>query len=85
MNRDLKASEYSTPVLGLIFLKFADNKYRQHEDAILELGPMDVAQQNYFQAHGAAEAVDARNEAQHALWTTAAVGASGPRDAPPRA
>ena len=34
-NSDLKASEYSTPVLGLIFLKFADNKYRQHEDAIL--------------------------------------------------
>jgi type I restriction enzyme M protein len=34
-NSDLKASEYSTPVLGLIFLKFADNKYRQHEDTIL--------------------------------------------------
>ena len=34
-NSDLKASEYSTPVLGLIFLKFADNKSRQHEDAIL--------------------------------------------------
>ena len=26
-NSDVKASEYSTPVLGLIFLKFADNKY----------------------------------------------------------
>lgn len=35
-NSDLKASEYSTPVLGLIFLKFADNKYRQHEEAILQ-------------------------------------------------
>jgi type I restriction enzyme M protein len=35
-NSDLKASEYSTPVLGLIFLKFADNKYRQHEDAIVQ-------------------------------------------------
>ena len=33
-NTDLKASEYSTPVLGLIFLKFVDNKYRQHEAAI---------------------------------------------------
>ncbi len=33
-NSDLKASEYSTPVLGLIFLKFVDNKYRQHEAAI---------------------------------------------------
>jgi type I restriction-modification system DNA methylase subunit len=30
-NSDLISSEYSTPVLGLIFLKFADNKYRQHE------------------------------------------------------
>lgn len=34
-NSDLKASEYSTPVLGLIFLKFADNNYRHHETAIL--------------------------------------------------
>ncbi len=33
-NSDLKASEYSTPVLGLIFLKFADNKYSQHEAQI---------------------------------------------------
>ncbi len=35
-NSDLKASEYGTPVLGLIFLKFADINYRRHEDAILE-------------------------------------------------
>lgn len=34
-NSDLKSSEYSTPVLGLIFLKFADNKYRQYEAEIL--------------------------------------------------
>lgn len=34
-NSDLKASEYSTPVLGLIFLKFADNKYRQYEAEII--------------------------------------------------
>lgn len=34
-NSDLKASEYSTPVLGLIFLKFADNNYRRHEADIL--------------------------------------------------
>ncbi|MBX7056045.1 MAG: type I restriction-modification system subunit M N-terminal domain-containing protein [Pyrinomonadaceae bacterium] len=33
-NSDLKASEYSTPVLGLIFLKFADNIYTKHEAAI---------------------------------------------------
>ena len=35
-NSDLKATEYSTPVLGLIFLKFADNKYRQSEKAIMK-------------------------------------------------
>lgn len=34
-NSDLKASEYGTPVLGLIFLKFADINYRRHEEAIL--------------------------------------------------
>lgn len=31
---DLKPSEYATPVLGIIFLKFADNKYRRFEDVI---------------------------------------------------
>lgn len=34
-NSDLKASEYSIPVLGLIFLKFADNNYRRHEAEIV--------------------------------------------------
>ncbi len=34
-NSDLKASEYATPVLGLIFLKFADNKYKRYEADIL--------------------------------------------------
>ncbi|WP_295607735.1 type I restriction-modification system subunit M N-terminal domain-containing protein, partial [uncultured Lamprocystis sp.] len=33
-NSDLKASEYGTPVLGLIFLKFADINYRRHEAVI---------------------------------------------------
>src|SRR5690625_209272 len=33
-NTGLKASAYSTPVLGLIFLKFADAKYAQFEDEI---------------------------------------------------
>ncbi len=33
-NSDLKSSEYSTPVLGLIFLRFADNKYSQYEEEI---------------------------------------------------
>jgi len=34
-NTDLKSSEYATPVLGLIFLKFADNNYARAEKAIL--------------------------------------------------
>lgn len=34
-NSDLKSSEYSIPVLGLIFLKFADNNYRRHEAEIM--------------------------------------------------
>jgi len=33
-NSDLKASEYSTPVMGLIFLRFADNIYQRHEAEI---------------------------------------------------
>ena len=35
-NSGLKASEYATPVLGLIFLKFVDTQYRRHEEAINE-------------------------------------------------
>ena len=35
-NTDLKPNEYSTPVLGLIFLKFADNNYGAAEEAILK-------------------------------------------------
>ena len=33
-NSDLKSTEYSTPVLGLIFLRFADNKYSMYEAEI---------------------------------------------------
>jgi type I restriction enzyme M protein len=33
-NSDLKSTEYATPVLGLIFLKFADNNYARAEQAI---------------------------------------------------
>lgn len=33
-NSDLKSSEYATPVLSLIFLKFADNNYRRYEQEI---------------------------------------------------
>lgn len=31
----LKSSEYATPILGLIFLRFAESKYRQFEEAIV--------------------------------------------------
>lgn len=33
-NTGLKASEYSTPILGLIFLKFIDSKYNTYEEDI---------------------------------------------------
>ena len=33
-NSGLKSSEYATPILGLIFLRFADNKYSRFEAAI---------------------------------------------------
>lgn len=33
-NSDLKSSEYSIPVLGIIFLKFADNRYSRFENEI---------------------------------------------------
>lgn len=33
---DLKSSQYSNPVLGIIFLRFADNIYRRHEATIHE-------------------------------------------------
>lgn len=32
----IKAADYALPVLGVIFLKFADNRYSQHEAAIEE-------------------------------------------------
>lgn len=35
-NSPLKASQYSAPLLGLIFLRFASIKYKLHETAILE-------------------------------------------------
>lgn len=33
-NSGLKSNQYSTPILGLIFLRFADNIYRRSEEAI---------------------------------------------------
>ena len=36
-NSNLKGSEYSTPVLGLIFLRYADHKFAQAEEEIREI------------------------------------------------
>ena len=36
-NSGLKASEYATPILGLIFLKFIDSKYKKYETETLEI------------------------------------------------
>ncbi len=38
-NSGLKASEYGTPVLGLIFLRFADARFTAARDAIEAKGP----------------------------------------------
>jgi type I restriction enzyme M protein len=37
-NSDLKAGEYSTPVMGLIFLKYADNRFTQVEAKLVGSG-----------------------------------------------
>jgi hypothetical protein len=34
-NSGLKSNEYATPILGLIFLRFAENKYSQYEAEII--------------------------------------------------
>src|SRR2546430_1566948 len=53
-NSKLRSSEYSTPVLGLIFLRYASEKFAEAEKALAnkptgrrEIGPMD------YQARGA--------------------------------
>ena len=58
-NSDLKASEYGTPVLGLIFLKFADINYRRYEDDILA-------------EYQKQRAVGARSRCTKSLWLSAA-------------
>ena len=47
-NSDLKSQEYSTPVLGLIFLKYADNRFTKAQaemgdtsDSRVSVGPED--------------------------------------------
>jgi type I restriction enzyme M protein len=33
-NSDLRSSEYSTPVLGLIFLRYADHRFTEAEQSL---------------------------------------------------
>src|SRR5207302_3337248 len=52
-NSHLKAAEYSIPVLGLIFLKFADSRFAQAEAELAgsSTGRRDIGKANY-QARG---------------------------------
>ena len=56
-NSNLKGSEYSTPVLGLIFLKYADYKFTQVQQELKSETPPDsrfrIDERTLFQAHGA--------------------------------
>ena len=56
-NSDLKGSEYSTPVLGLIFLKYADYKFTEVQKELrLETSSgkhLLIDEKTHFQARGA--------------------------------
>lgn len=56
-NSNLKSSEYSTPVLGLIFLRYADYKFEQiRQEFALESsgkGRLQIDEKTQFQARGA--------------------------------
>ena len=56
-NSNLRSSEYSTPVLGLIFLKYADHKFHQVRDEITSESSgsriLQINERTLFQAHGA--------------------------------
>jgi type I restriction enzyme M protein len=52
-NSSLKASEYSIPVLGLIFLKFADSRFTQAEAELVDTGSARrTITKAYYQAKG---------------------------------
>ena len=56
-NSSLKGSEYSTPVLGLIFLKYADYKFKQVQQELKSEVPSGTRvradERTQFQARGA--------------------------------
>ena len=52
-NTDLKPSEFSTPVLGLIFLRHADKRFTQIDDALAAQGtPADEREAMDYHAEG---------------------------------
>ncbi len=56
-NSNLRSSEYSTPVLGLIFLKYADHKFHQVREEITSESSgsriLQINERTLFQARGA--------------------------------
>ncbi|CAN5873586.1 class I SAM-dependent DNA methyltransferase [soil metagenome] len=51
-NSGLRSSEYSTPVLGLIFLKYADQRFSQTKDRLEAEYPGEALDNLAFQAEG---------------------------------
>jgi len=69
-NSNLKSSEYSVPVLGLIFLRFADQRFTQYENVHHCLGRFDFVMANSASDARASE-LDIRRkliEAPKTLW-----------------
>ena len=53
----IKASDYAVPVLGLIFLRFADNKYSQYEAEINRIYEIDEDTRLHRELHKVAIAI----------------------------
>ncbi len=51
-NSGLRSSEYSTPVLGLIFLKYADTRFREAQTRLATQYPGEDFTRDDFQAEG---------------------------------
>jgi type I restriction enzyme M protein len=51
-NSGLRSSEYSTPVLGLIFLKYADTRFREAKTALETEFPGETLYADDFQTKG---------------------------------
>lgn len=51
-NSGLRSSEYSTPVLGLIFLKYADTRFQETQNRLETEYPGEEFTRDDFQAEG---------------------------------